>query len=193
MVVTRDFGGERWRWPGGRGSGRPAAEAGKERRGDGGVDGDVDANIEGPVVCGSLEDAIHTLQQSRSPTTDPDPDTDSNPAPHPANDAAHVHVHVLPSGIEVDRIFIIGGAQLYASALSLPVTNRILLTSIDHEYACDTFFPLDLFGPEARRKGWVRRSGGELRRWTGEEGEGEWGIVKEEKGVRFEFGMFERE
>ncbi len=35
--------------------------------------------------------------------------------------------------------FIIGGAQIYAE--SLPYVDRLIITEIDHNNSCDTFFP----------------------------------------------------
>ena len=40
---------------------------------------------------------------------------------------------------DVEQIFVIGGAQLYAAAM--PRANRILLTEIDAEFEGDTFMP----------------------------------------------------
>lgn len=39
----------------------------------------------------------------------------------------------------VERIFVIGGAQLYAQAL--PLADELLLTEIDAEFEADSFFP----------------------------------------------------
>lgn len=87
---------------------------------------------------------------------------------------------------DVDRVFVIGGASIYQTALELPQTKRVLLTKIEEEYECDTHFPVNLEESEIWRK--VGRR--ELEEFVGEEVE-EGGV--EEKGVRFEFGMFERE
>lgn len=48
---------------------------------------------------------------------------------------------------EIESIFIIGGEELYKSALEMkdeykkPILNRIYITKIDKEYNCDRFFP----------------------------------------------------
>ena len=89
-------------------------------------------------------------------------------------------------GDGVDRVFVIGGARLYTSALELPQTDRVLLTKIKQEYECDTFFNVDL--EEAGT--WRRCKSEEVREWTGEDVE-EGGVV--ESGVEFEFCMFVRE
>lgn len=87
----------------------------------------------------------------------------------------------------VARIFVMGGAQIYDVALRNPSATRVLLTSIDREFECDTFFPLDLTGGGA--PGWARKSNGELEAWTGEEvSEG----GQEEAGTRYEFQMWEK-
>ncbi len=41
----------------------------------------------------------------------------------------------------IQEIFVIGGAQIYSEALTLPECQRIYLTAIDAAYSCDTFFP----------------------------------------------------
>ncbi|KAF5625357.1 glutathione S-transferase [Fusarium sp. NRRL 25303] len=85
---------------------------------------------------------------------------------------------------DVGRIFVIGGAQIYDAALRLPEARRILLTSIERDYDCDTFFPVDL-----KDGSWERKSREELQEWTGEEIE-EGG--QEEAGTKYEFQMWEK-
>lgn len=41
----------------------------------------------------------------------------------------------------IDKIFVIGGAELYKEALKHKDLNYIYLTSIHQTFACDTFFP----------------------------------------------------
>ncbi|KAA8563759.1 hypothetical protein EYC84_011777 [Monilinia fructicola] len=41
---------------------------------------------------------------------------------------------------EVDRVFIIGGGQIYKAALELKQAKRILLTRILQDFDCDTYF-----------------------------------------------------
>lgn len=41
----------------------------------------------------------------------------------------------------VDKIFVIGGANVYAQALVHPRCQRVYLTVIDKEFGCDAFFP----------------------------------------------------
>ncbi|PPJ55495.1 hypothetical protein CBER1_07050 [Cercospora berteroae] len=46
--------------------------------------------------------------------------------------------------LPVGRAFVIGGSSIYKAALELPQLQRILLTRIEKDYDCDTFFPIDL-------------------------------------------------
>lgn len=86
---------------------------------------------------------------------------------------------------EIERVFVIGGATIYDAAIKLPQTERVLLTKIEAEYECDTFFSVDL----DKSAEWSRCERGEVEKWTGETIEEE---AVEEKGVRFCFEMFER-
>jgi len=47
----------------------------------------------------------------------------------------------LESDENIREIFVIGGAQIYAEALTLSQCRRIHLTAIDATFSCDTFFP----------------------------------------------------
>ncbi|CAH0049145.1 unnamed protein product [Clonostachys solani] len=85
------------------------------------------------------------------------------------------------------RVFVMGGAQIYEAALRRPGARRVLLTCIDREYGCDTFFPLDLTGNTD--VGWTRRQREELEGWTGEQVEEGW---HEEAGTRYQFQMWEK-
>ena len=89
------------------------------------------------------------------------------------------------SGAEIDRVMVIGGASVYEQALKLEQARHVLLTKIKSEYECDTFFSEDL---ESER--WRKASERELRDFTGEEFKD--GVEAEEKGVRFEFCLFNR-
>jgi dihydrofolate reductase len=94
------------------------------------------------------------------------------------------------------RVFVIGGAQIYAAALKLREAKRILLTRVLTDYDCDVSFPLSLEGEiegskgsEGRAPGWVRSTKTKHDAWVGEEVlEG----VQEENGAKYEFQMWER-
>ncbi|KAF9691572.1 hypothetical protein EKO04_010509 [Ascochyta lentis] len=88
-------------------------------------------------------------------------------------------------GVEVDRVMVIGGASIYEQALKLKEAKHVLLTKIQKEYDCDTFFSEDLEG-----KNWRKASPEELKEFTGEDFEN--GIEVEEKDVRFEFCLYNR-
>jgi dihydrofolate reductase len=98
----------------------------------------------------------------------------------------------------VARIFIIGGARMYAAALaetaagSPPPAARVLLTRVDTDFECDTFFPIRLgdHGGERSAPGWKRAAHEALSKWAGESvPEG----VQTEAGVEYEFEMWESE
>ncbi|PHH77063.1 hypothetical protein CDD80_967 [Ophiocordyceps camponoti-rufipedis] len=82
------------------------------------------------------------------------------------------------------RVFVIGGAQVYDAAWRCSSARRVLLTLIERDFDCDTFFPITLPGAP----GWVRKSSDELRRWTGEDTES---VDHEENGIKYEFQMWE--
>ncbi|EFX00528.1 dihydrofolate reductase [Grosmannia clavigera kw1407] len=87
------------------------------------------------------------------------------------------------------RVFVIGGAQIYAAALNLAEARRVLLTRVTTDFDCDTHFPVVLGGTEGRETGWQRRSREEHSRWIGEEvPEG----PQTESGTEYEFQMWER-
>lgn len=86
------------------------------------------------------------------------------------------------------RVFVIGGAEIYKAALETKEAKRILLTRIKGQFECDAFFPIDL-GEEGKSEGWRRREKGELDSWTGEE---VLGGEQEEGGTKYEFEMWER-
>jgi len=43
------------------------------------------------------------------------------------------------SVVKNEDAFIIGGAQIYLQSMN--IANRLVVTEIEHEYACDAFFP----------------------------------------------------
>ncbi|KAJ4298174.1 hypothetical protein N0V90_006073 [Kalmusia sp. IMI 367209] len=124
--------------------------------------GNANEGFEGPLAVGSVTEALERLQSFNATS-----DVNSSAA----------------SGTEIDRVFVIGGATIYDAALKLPQTDRVLLTKIDNEFECDTFFSVDLDSNE----GWARSGQEAIEEFTGEK----IGAM-EEKGVKFEFGMYER-
>lgn len=91
---------------------------------------------------------------------------------------------------EIARIFVIGGATIYGAALGTERTKRVLVTRVQGEWECDTFFPVELGGHCGEEGGWREKGLGELRKWTGE-GLDDGG--KAEQGqVRWQYEMYER-
>ena len=111
--------------------------------------------VEGPLVAESVSDALSQLQRSQ------------------------------PSGVEIDKVIVIGGASIYEQSLKLKEARHVLLTKIQKEYDCDTFFSEDLGSGK-----WKKASVSELKEFTGEEFEE--GVEVEEKGVKFEFCLYNR-
>ena len=102
-------------------------------------------------------------------------------------------------GLQLEKVFVIGGAEIYSTALGLENTKRILLTRLRTNFECDTFFPLGLDdsgaaegesagGSGKESKVWRRRSKAELDAWTGEEVPGG---VQQDGDVRWEYEMWE--
>lgn len=111
-------------------------------------------DYEGPLVAGSVSDALSQLQSDKV-------------------------------GLEVDKIMVIGGASIYEQALKLKEARHVLLTKIQEEYECDTYFSENLEGEK-----WRKASPEELKEFTGEALED--GTEIEEKGVKFEFCLYNR-
>lgn len=123
------------------------------------------------------------------------------------------------SRIELGRIFIIGGAEIYKSVLADGGADRILWTRLAREYDCDTYFPTGAIPGVASADGgssgggggggggaggvkgeeredvegektkWVQRTREDMESWVGEEGVGG---VRKEGDVEFEVTMWER-
>lgn len=131
---------------------------------------EVDArNVEGPLAASSLSAALHELDAFAAE------DRAVSEEEEEASRPPRLH-----------RAFVIGGSSLYTAALELPCVDRILLTKINKEFECDSFFSVDVDGEGS---GWVRKGRRDLEEWTGESLQ-EGGL--EEQGIRFEFSMYER-
>jgi Dihydrofolate reductase len=89
---------------------------------------------------------------------------------------------------DANRVFVIGGAKLYAAAL--PLAGRVLLTRIIEPSfeGCDVFMP-DFVGGEGGGK-WTRAEQDALSSWVGFEAPKG---VQEEGGVEYEFEMWIRQ
>lgn len=90
------------------------------------------------------------------------------------------------------RVFIIGGAEIYATALKMDCCERILWTRIEKEYECDVWFPKLTLGAGEDEKDegvWQKKKERDLDEWCGEVGVGE---RKEEGGIGFRVEMWEK-
>jgi dihydrofolate reductase len=93
----------------------------------------------------------------------------------------------IPKG-SGEKVFVIGGAQIYKEALQKAEAKRILLTRVLTDFECDTAFPISL-GEDGKAVGWVRRSKEELDEWVGDAvAEG----VQVEGATEYVFEMWER-
>ena len=134
----------------------------------------------GPVEASSLESALEYLRHKKAAGV-----SETTTASASASAAS-------ASG----RIFVIGGAQIYAAALGLAEARRVLLTRVMSDFSCDTFFPLALGSPTSAAADattdaseWVQRSRAEHALWIGEALPEE---VQTENGTEYEFQMWER-
>lgn len=156
VVVTRDVEGfDR----------RLKREGEVEEKGGSGI-----GSVEGPLVAGSILDALAQVQGLSSTSSS-------------TTSVSTSVAHGIASDVEVEQVFIIGGASIYTSALELPATKRILLTKVEKDFDCDTFFPVNLeevkTWKRVDKEGWKEATGEEVER-------------HEEQGVGFEFGLWER-
>ena len=82
-----------------------------------------------------------------------------------------------------------GGSAVYESALARPEAKRVLLTHVESDFECDTFFPVKLGEASDAEAGWRRASREEHGKWAGEDiAEG----VQTENGTQYEFQMWEK-
>ena len=156
-----------------------------------GILGPEDGKGEGEVAvrAGSLESAIEVLESVKEGTVMTQATTEVEGSAAAGTQLQRAREALALAQLEIGHVFVIGGSSIYRAALELPQTRRVLLTKIEKEYECDTFFPLNIEGEEGKNLGWVRKSKKELEEFVGEEiGDG-----LEDGGVRFEFCMFERE
>ena len=135
---------------------------------------------EGPFPMASLDDALAFLHNRDAP------DGTAPPSRQGANNTQRV----------LDRIFVIGGAEVYRAALMSALSDRILLTRVKTHFDCDTQFPLHLgrSDPEAEDVDvvagtWTQMSSADLDRWVG--GGAPHGPISE-VGVEWEAEMWEK-
>ena len=88
---------------------------------------------------------------------------------------------------EVERIFCIGGAQMYEEAINSGHAERVLRTKVMKDYQCDVFFPSNAVF--AGDEPWTKQNDHDLDEWTGEE---QIGAVKNQGDVEFQIEMWKR-
>ncbi|KAK7742090.1 hypothetical protein SLS53_004676 [Cytospora paraplurivora] len=122
----------------------------------------------------------------RLPPSEPS-NLETDPVKASSLEHAIAYLRERPLG-SLGRIFVIGGGQIYASALEMKEARRILLTKVMSDFECDTSFSLKLSDDEPHSH-WAKRSKQELDSWTGE-------VVPEgiqiENDTSYEYQMWER-
>lgn len=66
---------------------------------------------------------------------------DSESSPHHVFDDLIAAIDFLNKQEQIERIFVIGGEQVYRAALELKLVDRIYLTRILKEFDCDAYYP----------------------------------------------------
>ena len=47
----------------------------------------------------------------------------------------------LPAAVDIEEVFVIGGADVFAQAVELPLCQKLFITHVIGDFGCDTFFP----------------------------------------------------
>ncbi|THC88158.1 hypothetical protein EYZ11_012398 [Aspergillus tanneri] len=125
-------------------------------------------------------------QETQTPTTDAIVET--------GLETALQTLETKYQGGKLGKIFVIGGAEIYAAALRMAGSRplRIVMTNVQkinpqEEFECDTFFPVD--EELVHERGWRKVMPEELTEWVGETVSCEW---KEEGDVRIQMVGYER-
>lgn len=131
---------------------------------------------------------VISRSHAEPPVADVNPETDAVKVG--SLEQAIQYLQSSSTAAQTGKVFVIGGAQIYAAALQLREARRVLLTRVMTDFECDTFFPLQLSETEGSGTGrWARRSKEDLDQWTGEivpEG------IQEENQTQYEFQVWER-
>lgn len=178
------------------------------------------------LVAGSLEEALQRLVRDYPPLPPPPPPPPPKPssqsrdgeggagggADEVSHDAVMGEPPQQPPPPPLGRVFVIGGAEIYARALRLHSCERILRTLLHREWPADVWFPSSVFvdpqgdadadadssgnaaGEEGEDQGgrlWTRRSDDELDRWCGESVGGE-KQHRDESGFSYRVEMWAR-
>lgn len=132
--------------------------------------------VEAVMAVGSLEEGLRELQKKYN--------IDNPPFLTEAEDSDEdlfsgtSGISAIPGfGLRfgLGRVFVIGGAEIYAQALEMACCERILWTKLSQEFECDTFFPAGALprngevgdGEERGGEKWVMKDTEDWKRWTG--------------------------
>ena len=138
---------------------------------------------EGAVVVGSMGEAMGLLRGRLHVSPDDDRDAGTEMG---VNDSA-AEMGEEQQKDRLGRVFVIGGAEVYAQALEMGACVRILRTRVEREFECDVFFPVGLGGGDG---GWKKAGKREFDEWVGEDvPEG----LQSQGDVRWEYEMWERD
>ncbi len=131
------------------------------------------------LVAGSIEEALGKLAIEFPPVVS-------------GATAAEKVGETYQPGVELGRVFVIGGAEIYALALEMENCERVLWTRLERESECDVWFKGGLLieGQEGAKAGWMKRADEDLDAWSGEKCISE---RKEEGGVSWKVEMWEKE
>ena len=95
------------------------------------------AVIMGRVTCESVPDKYWPLKDRNNYVITRNPDWQIEGATvHPSLDEA-----LRRAEAESERLFVVGGGQIYTLALELDACDELILTRIFKRYDCDAFFP----------------------------------------------------
>ncbi|KAA8652417.1 dihydrofolate reductase [Aspergillus tanneri] len=147
----------------------------------------VRGELENKIASSSISASSGTEQQeTQTPTTDAIVET--------GLETALQTLETKYQGGKLGKIFVIGGAEIYAAALRMAGSRplRIVMTNVQkinpqEEFECDTFFPVD--EELVHERGWRKVMPEELTEWVGETVSCEW---KEEGDVRIQMVGYER-
>lgn len=94
-------------------------------------------------------------------------------------------ISALKTKQSVNKIFVIGGAEIYKVAADMPETKTLLITRIQSDHECDVFLDVKL-----QDRMWTKCDKENLNRYVGEEvPEG----LQEEAGTQYVFEMYKRD
>lgn len=159
------------------------------------------------LIAGSIEEGLRRLRREYPPLphhhqsqSEDGEGADSDgvlretaiEAHHNEKEALSAH----PPRPALGRIFVIGGAEIYARALELDLCERVLRTHLKREWKCETWFPPGILAGDGdtneQAGSWERSSDEDLDAWCGESVAGEQSYELADGTLRWEVEMWER-